>query len=247
MFSHSAVLFIAYSTVALLWIGVSRVAPYWRHPERPNFAHPWRELGFAFLAVVVVLLIGQLYVRGIRLPTSGLLRPLTESLNQTAIFLPVLLLPLFRRQRRSTLWVPAGDIPQRIAVGVGLALVAFGLVLILEEGVPGPAESFGRLLSWGSIPLAVQVLLEDLTIALIAVRLGAAISPKWAVVITAVLFAAGHIPAMVATGVAPREFGGLVRDAALGGFLVAVLYRSGDIMWFWPVHTVLDASQFLNR
>ena len=46
----------------------------------------------------------------------------------------------------------------------------------------------------------VQVFLEDLTIAILFVRLASAIGSRWATVIVAVLFAAGHIPAIVSQG-----------------------------------------------
>lgn len=37
---------------------------------------------------------------------------------------------------------------------------------------------------------------------------------------------------------------GLVRDAVLGVLVLGTLIRSGDILWFWPVHVVLDLTQF---
>lgn len=244
--SHTTILFIAYAAVALLWLLMSRVLPYWRAPQRPYFEHPWRELAYALAAAVLVVAIGQLYVRGIRLPNTGGWRPLTESFNQLVIFSPVLLLPIVRKQPWSTVWLPRGWVPHRLGVGVALAAVAFLIYLTLERGAPDPSLAVTRLISPSSVPIAVQVFLEDVAIALLFVRLAAATSPRWAVVVTAALFAAGHIPTLVAQGVAPTEMAGLLRDVALGIILLGVAWRSGDILWFWPVHTVMDLTQFMS-
>jgi hypothetical protein len=245
--SHTTVLFVAYASVALLWLAFARVLPYWRQPERPTFAHPWREFAFAMGACVLVLLIGQLYMRGIRLPNRGGWRPLTESINQFAIFLPVVLLPILRRQPTNSVWLPGGNVLPRLGVGVLLAAIAFLIFLALEERAPPPGLATARLFSLNSVPIAVQVFLEDVTIALLFVRLAAALSLRWAVAATATLFALGHVPAMLADANAPAELGGLIRDVALGVMLLGVVWRSGDILWFWPVHSVMDLTQFMTR
>jgi hypothetical protein len=244
--THTTVLFIAYATVALLWLAASRVLPYWRAPARPVFAHPWREFGVAVAAAILVVLIGQFYVRGVRLPNRGDWRPLTESINQLVIFLPVLLVPVLRRQSWSTMWIGGENVLQRIGVGVALAMVALSLYVLLEPSAPDPQRVVAQVFSLSSVPIAVQVLLEDLTLALLVVRLGAALSPRWAIVATAALFALGHVPTMIAQGTTPAQLLGLTRDVALAALVLNVAWHSADILWIWPVHTTLDLTQFMS-
>ena len=60
----------------------------------------------------------------------------------------------------------------------------------------------------------------------------------------ALLFAAAHVPAMVAQGASVEELLGLARDVALGLLVLGSVLRSGDILWFWPIHVVMDLTQF---
>lgn len=57
-----------------------------------------------------------------------------------------------------------------------------------------------RMWRYDNVDKMVQVFLEDVTIAILFVRLASAIGRRWATVLVACLFAAGHIPAMVSQG-----------------------------------------------
>src|SRR5437762_2966344 len=103
--SHTFILVIAYATICALWWGLMLVIPLWRHPYRAAFIRPWREVSFALVAVVGVLLFGQLWSHGIRLKASGLWKPVTESLNQLLIFCPIVLLPIIRKQGLESAWI----------------------------------------------------------------------------------------------------------------------------------------------
>jgi hypothetical protein len=89
-----------------------------------------------------------------------------------------------------------------------------------------------------------QVFLEDLTVAILYVRLAGAVGSRWATVVVACLFAAGHVPAMVSQGITWSEWSGLLRDAGLGMAVILLLQRSRDIVWFWCIHFSLDMTQF---
>jgi hypothetical protein len=89
-----------------------------------------------------------------------------------------------------------------------------------------------------------QVFLEDLTIAILFVRLAGAVGTRWATVVVASLFAAGHVPVMVSQGATWLELAGLLRDAGLGAAVILVLQRSRDVVWFWCIHFALDMTQF---
>lgn len=90
----------------------------------------------------------------------------------------------------------------------------------------------------------VQVFLEDVTIAVLFVRLAAAIGNRRATGVVAALFAAGHIPTLLSQGASLTELTGLLRDTALGVAVILVLQRSRDVVWFWCLHFCLDMTQF---
>jgi hypothetical protein len=101
-----------------------------------------------------------------------------------------------------------------------------------------------RIFRYANLDEAVQVLLEDLVIAVLYVRIAAAMGQARAVVLVAVLFAAGHIPTMLAQGASVTELASLFLDTGLGVAVIMTLQRSRDILWFWVVHFSMDMLQF---
>ncbi len=210
------------------------------------FSHPWRELVAVAFALVLVLLLGQAYSHGIRLPNHGAWRPVAESLNQALIFSPVALLLVVRHQGWETAWLPRGALLPRLAIGIALSFVA----LLVYTAAEADAPTFGGVLlnvyAPANVPIAVQVLCEDVTIAVLVVRLAAAVWPRWAIVATAALFAAGHLPTMLEEGASTGALLGLFVDFGLGVLVLGTAWRGADILWFWPIHTVLDITQFVR-
>jgi hypothetical protein len=216
----------------------------WPSAKRASFDRPWLEVGVALLAVVGILLIGQAYVRVGFLPEEGPAGPALAAINQIVIFSPVFLAVLLRSDSLETVWLGAPRWPLRLAAGLGLAILAGSVYLLLRADTIGLADVAARIVRYRHFDEATQVLLEDITIAFLFVRLVAAIGPRWPVVVVAALFAVGHIPALIAGGATAGELALLLRDAALGVGIIVVLQRSRDILWFWPVHFVLDMTQF---
>lgn len=242
---HDTPMVLAHGLALLGWLAIARLWPSlwpareaWR-PERPG-----RELVLALLAVAGVLAVGQLWSADRLLPEGGALAPLPEAVNQLLIFAPVLLLPLLRRQPARSAWWPAGRLPSRLAAGLCLALLAATAYALLRRGVDGPLPLIGRLVDVQHLDELVQVLCEDLAVAILFVRCAALLGQHRAVVLVALLFAAGHVPALLAEGAGVADLLPLVRDAVLGVAVLTVLRRSQDIVWFWWVHTALDLTQF---
>jgi len=244
--SHTWVLVIAYASVCVLWWCVRWFTPLWPDADRPRLARPWVEVTIALLAGVAVLALGQLWMRGIRLTASGPWGSIAEAVNQVIIFSPIVAVPIIRRQGWASAWVRPDRLPARLAIGLGLALVALLIYSGLERGAPSWPETIRGVFAPSRAHHAVQVLLEDLVIAILFFRLSAAVRPVGAILGVAALFAAGHVPSLLAQGATPTELVGLARDFGLVVLVLGTLSRSADIAWFWPVHYSLDMTQFLS-
>jgi uncharacterized membrane protein len=244
--THSLFLAVGYSVACALWWATSRVVPLWRNPPRPTFTKPWRDVMWVLLGIVGTLALGQLWSAGIKLQAEGAMGSLAESVNQIVIFAPIMLVPILRKDGWASAWIQPHALLLRVLIGVAFALVALFLFSQLEAGAPSYGDTLRGVFAPSKAHLAVQVLLEDLAIAILFVRLAAAVGERKAIVAVAVLFAAAHIPAMLSQGASASELIGLVRDFGLGVIVLGTAWRSADIMWLWPVHFALDMTQFLG-
>jgi hypothetical protein len=244
---HYPPLVVAYLVGLGGWLVASRFLPrLWPRQPVEGLARPWMEFGIALVGAIGILAMGQLWTRGIRLPEEGTFGPILGAINQLLIFAPILLVVVIRRQSWDTAWLPRRRIVIRLLVGFvvgGLAVTAYAL---LRAGSDAPWVLLSRIWHYEHFDKMAQVFLEDLTIAILFVRLAGAIGSRWATVIVACLFAVGHIPVMVSQGATWLELGGLLRDAGLGVAVILVLQRSRDVAWFWCLHFCLDMTQFAS-
>ncbi len=219
----------------------------WPAVGMPAFARPWLEFLLALLSVGAVLAVGQLYMRGIRLPTDGRLGWLMESINQIVIFSPVLVVAALRRHSLSTFFVTLDRAWLRLLIGISLGLVAVVAYSLTRFGVQGLGQVLDSMATLGSVPHVVQVLMEDLVIACLLVRLGSAVgSLRVAGLIVIVLFVAAHVPALIAGG----KFDGAIlldrfADVGVGAIVLGGLLRTRDLLWLWPLHSLMDLTQFV--
>ncbi len=226
-----------------LWLLVARLRPgLWRPCADWEFQRPWREIGYALLAAVATILVGQLYVQGFLLDER--LSPLFKPLNQLIIFSPFLLLLWIRRQGPQTALVPLKNAWQRQAIGVGLSLAAIGMYTAIHPGTTAWLSIIFRVYHPKNLGIATQVFLEEMSMAVLLVRLGSAIRVGPTIVLVAGLFAAGHIPTMLSVGATPGELLRLFLDFALVAVGLVFVFRSKDILWLWPVHFAMDMMQF---
>ncbi len=244
---HYTPLVVAYLTALGGWLVANRLMPrVWPRESIEGFVRPWKEFWIALVGAIGILAMGQLWTRGIRLPEQGAFGSVFGAINQLLIFAPVLLVVVIRRQSWATAWLPRPRIAVRLLVGVVLAGLAVTAYSFLRGGADAPWVLLGRMWRYEHIDKMAQVFLEDLTIAILFVRLAGAVGSRLATVIVACLFAAGHIPVMVSQGATWLELGGLLRDAGLGIAVILVLQRSRDVVWFWCIHFCLDMTQFAN-
>ncbi len=243
--THYHALFISYGSAVAVWFGIARLAPsIWPKTEPAAFAKPWRELGWAFVAVIAVILVGQVYQQGIRLPSDGAFGGIFESINQFIIFCPVILMLLWRRQPFSTVWLSGNKSLTKLALGIGIALFAILIFTMVRTGSDSFFQVVSRTYHYQNIQHMVQVFMEDITIAFLFIRFRAVLKLRGSIILVAALFAAGHIPVMISQGYSFAELGSLLLDASLGVGLVYTLQRSSDVIWFWCIHFAMDMMQF---
>jgi len=243
--THHVGLLVAYLGALLAWLALrSWNDLLWRQQPDPVFASPWREVVWALVAVAAVLGIGILYSQGWLLPATSRHRPALDAVNQVLIYSPIPLLLLVRRQGPETAWLPTRRILSRVGVGLVLALLALLLYALVRTGVQAWPELVLQTYQPRHISYLVQVLLEDFGIAVAFVRFRAALGLRPTLLIVATLFAAAHIPGLLASGATLTDIVTLSGDVGLGVLALAVLQRARDIWWFWMVHFALDMTQF---
>lgn len=242
--SHYGALLVGYAVALGGWHLLDRWTGLWPAGSAPAIRRPWRETGLVLVAGIGVVIVGQAYVRGWLLPTRGPLGPILAAVDQLLIFAPVVAYLVMRRAPLDTAWLGAGRRGLRVLAGLGLALAAILAYTLVRADADAMPRVAARIFRYSSVDEAVQVLLEDLVIAVLYVRIAAAMGHRRAVVLVAALFAAGHVPTMLAEGASLPDLASLVLDAGLGVAVIMTLHRSRDILWFWVVHFSMDMLQF---
>jgi hypothetical protein len=243
MDSHYVALMLAYASIAGMWFLIFRIIEKpWDEECHFSFQKPWLEFIYAILAVIAILGIGQLYVRGMLIPNNG--NNCIDALNQILIFSPTVLLVAIRKQSIETIWLPKSKIPIRIIWGLVMALISLIIYSLIRKDAANLVHIISNTYHPKNISHFVQVFMEDITIALVFVRLAEWIGRKWSIGIVAFLFAAGHIPSLLASGVTTNELSSLFIDAAIGIIVLSAVSKSKDIWWFFIVHFALDMTQF---
>ena len=198
---HYAPLVIAYLVALAGWLVANRLmSQVWPRQPIGGLARPWREFGIALVGAAGILVMGQLWTRGIRLPEPGAAGPILGAINQVLIFAPIVLMVVVRRQPWVTAWLPRGCVGVRLLVGLGLGVVAVTAYSLLRAGSDAPWLLVSRIWRYEHLDEMTQVFLEDVTKAILFVRLAGAVGGRWGTVVVACLFAAGHVPAMVSQG-----------------------------------------------
>ncbi len=243
--SHHAGLFAGYALAAVAMLIIAAKRPKtWPAQPRIEFARPWLDFGLAIVACAGVLLVGRMWSAGWLLPETN---DLFKIVNQVAIFAPMGALLLIRRQGSKTAYLPGARIPERLGVGLLLAIAALAAYALVTRPPGHIGRVFAETYAPDRLHHIVQVFLEDATIAIVLCRLAAAVKRPWiAVAAVATLFAAGHIPQMISEGAAAADLLRLALDVGLGALVLTAILRVQDVWWFWPVHATLDLSQFVG-
>jgi hypothetical protein len=230
------------------WFLLARVVPVlWPRRDAPHFAHPGRELGWGVLGLAGTLGLGFLYVREMLLPVSFDGLQLVDLANQLIVFTPILLVVALRRHPLATLWLPTDRVFIRIVTGILLALAGLTAFVLVAGNTPPWIEVMQSVYHHRNLPILLQVLLEDVTAAFLAVRIAGVLGPRAAPVLAAVILTASHLTASLAAGVVQGVLERALVDVFLGAAVVAVVQRSADVWWFWGVHFAMDMTQYVTQ
>lgn len=242
MSSHYIGLMAGYGAVAAaIWALWAARTPFLRLGP-PTVRRPWLDLGLLLAAAVGVIAVGQAYTAGWLFSHDN---PALECLNQILIFAPMLVVQALRPQPFATSGLPARGWPG-LLLGCLLALAALAIFLAVQGRLDDYVALLGFVFRPGHAPQAVQVLLEDVAIAAVLLRLAAALGPRVAVGLAAALFAAAHIPAILASNGSLADLQTLVLDTVIGVMVLAAVLRTRAIWWLFPIHYVMDMTQFFE-
>ena len=241
-------LYAGYAAAALALWGAAAVRPaLWpRAVQTPNASLPlWRTLAI----IISVLALGQVYQAGLMLPEHTTWRDAARLANQLLIFLPVFAVVAVSMHDgdetvRGRAFVPRNGIAQRLAIGCAVAAIATFVFLTVRPDAARLSTMPARLLASPNAAHAAQILGEDFAMGLILASAVRHVGPKAAVIAAGSLFAAGHIPTMVAQGAPLADFPALAADAGLAAGMMALVLRLRDLWPIWPVHVAMDLMQF---
>jgi hypothetical protein len=243
MNDHYISLIAAYGTGIALWLLANQLfKSLWADKKVIAFEKPWLEFIYSIIAVVVILGIGQLYLRDLLIPNNGNL--VIDTINQILIFSPTIFLILIRKQSIETIWLSKSKIFLRLFIGLLIAISSLLVYWLIRKNAPSFESILANTYHYKNISHLAQVFMEDITIALIFVRLSAWIGNYRAIFIVAILFAAGHIPSLLFNDFAVTELGSLFLDSFIGVAILSVVSKSKDVWWFFMLHFALDMSQY---
>jgi hypothetical protein len=131
------------------------------------------------------------------------------------------------------MWLPSNRVWQRVLVGLILSLIAMLAFVNLRAGAGKWIDVVRDVYHPKNLGNLVQVLCEDVAIAIVFVRMRAAIGLLWSILVVGVLFAAAHIPAMLSTGADLDDISiSPWMPGSVSSFCIFSSARS-DVWWFW--------------
>jgi hypothetical protein len=203
---------------------------------------PWLELALLGAAVASIILIGRAWSLGLMFPHKNVA---LECVNQFLIFSPILVVQAVLPNPLPTAGLPPKGAPG-LLLGALLAMISLAAYLFVQGGLSDYRDLVVFIFHADHSSDALQVLLEDVAIASILFRIAAFGGIRVAAVIVAALFAAAHIPAMLAVGVNPSGMESLLLNTLIGSAILSAVLVTRSIWWLFPVHFVLDMTQLFH-
>lgn len=235
---------IAYGTICGLWFIFSQTKIIWSINSIHNSKNPWLDFALALVAVIGVLIIGQLYSAGYLINSSSNKWNLVIwPLNSFLIFCPIFLTLIFRKQGLQTVFISKHSLAKKLIFGMVSSFIGIALFLILRGELGRLSEIGIHSISLKTLSNFPAIFFENIALAFLFVRLKWTVGIKWAIGIPSVLFAFAHVPGSIAEG---DPFIHIVTFFFLTGglttFILYTAYRSRDIIWLGVVHYLMDVA-----
>jgi hypothetical protein len=249
-FHYYLILATSYGTALILWYIILSRRKKLNNLKTFELSKPWLQVAGVLLSAILTILIGRLYVNGYLVPALkiGALN-VSECINQILIYLPFPIFLLATRQTLNSAWLSTNDGIQRIAIGIGLSIIAV-MVFVSMSQQRKVLDVILDVYHLKNTQHLIQVFMEDFAIALLLSRLAGALGKKYFIVaISAVglLFSLGHIPNNLNEGINLTSlFLNRFIDAGLLIGVCLLLNKSKDFLWLWPIHFAMDMMQYYS-
>ncbi len=235
----------AYLTVCGLWLLYDWKAKLRR--DEPPLAlsdHPYWDLLLTVAAAAGIFLLGGAYRAGWLLPTGstswGRLAWIADNL---IIYSPIAAVLLVRRQGPETVFLTPVRLPEKIALGLALGVVAVATYCLLRGEGDRIPQYLADAVAFDTLADFVPVFLEGVAVAFAFVRLRWLVGTAAAVAIPSLLFAAGHVPGQIEAG---RDAWHMTVFFAFNSALPAAIFgtvqRARDVIWIGLVHYLMDIA-----
>ena len=222
----------------------------WHALEPIRLERPGREVLWALAAVVLLV--------GISVATDNFLRPwkrdpsfgrLVYFGQLLLVYSPIFAMLLWRRQGLKTCFLRVDKLPVKILLGLGVALVA-SFIFLLVRGRAGAFPEFLTTLGKGGVVAMLQTFMEGFAIGFLLYRVGAWIGIGWSSIVVAFLFMAAHIPNYTSGTFQLSLPVALLAALAHAGIAVLVMvgvWKSQDIIVVGVLHWFINrASDFTS-
>ena len=230
--------------VGLFLLVIQFLPAKWHALEPIRLERPGREVLWALAAVVVLVGISvatdNLFGTWKRHPSFGRLVYFGQLL---LVYSPIFALLLWRRQGLKTCFLRFDKLPVKILLGLGVALIA-SFIFLLVRGRAGAFPEFLTTLGKGGVVAMLQTFMEGFGIGFLLYRVGAWIGIGWSSVVVAILFMAAHLPNYTSGAFHLSLPVALLAALAHAGIAVLILvgvWKSQDIIVFGFLHW------FINR
>ena len=235
----------AYLVACGAWALAFRLRPtLWPQAEPPRTQRKWLDLALVVVVAAAIIGIGQVWRKGWLLPQpAGWVGDVGWQLNNLLIFAPLFVALGARRQSTGTVYLSGRGLPVKLAAGLALGVLAIATLHLLRGEPRAIATTLADAGSWSNLRNFLPVFLEGVAVVFAFVRLRWAIGEWPALLMSAALFAAAHIPLQIQNGLLP----GLMAvyfavTAVITVVVLLTLARSRDVVWLAIVHYLMDIA-----
>jgi membrane protease YdiL (CAAX protease family) len=235
----------AYLVICAAWLGYDRL----RHlsasePPLERSDRPVVDFVLVLAAAGGILLLGSVYRHGWLLPSSGeALGRLFWIVDNAIIYSPIAVVLFARRQGPQTIYLSRHRLPEKIALGLGLGVLAVTIYLALRGELAQLPACLTAAVEPGKLVNFVPIFLEGVAIAFAYVRLRWLVGMAAALAIPSILFAVAHIPGQVADESTLSTIGAFfVFNSMLCAAILWTVQRSRDVIWIGLAHYLMDIA-----